>query len=216
LNTALLVTYASTVLLLIATPGPVVALVLAAATRHGARQAWMTALGSNAASLILIAVAAWAIVAGAALDPAWLMGLSLAGCLYVGYLGIETVRGGLAPAPAPDAPAASLDRQAPARSSGLQQGFLVGLCNPKDILFFVAFFAQFLQVTDAFGTSLAVLTGLWVLIDLSVLGLYIALARRLASVRHVRCVSLISGSALLLIALLGLLHNLHAGWGQAS
>jgi threonine/homoserine/homoserine lactone efflux protein len=210
LNTALLVTYALTVLLLIATPGPVVALVLAAATRQGARQASMTALGSNAASLILIAVAAWAIAAGAALDPAWLLGLSVAGCLYVGYLGVETARGASSRSCAPDAPGA------PVRSSGLRQGFLVGLCNPKDILFFVAFFAQFLQVTDTFETSLALLTGLWVLIDLSVLGLYIALARHLASARHVRFVSLISGGALVLVALLGLFHNLHLWWGQAS
>ena len=213
MNTALLATYALTVLLLIATPGPVVALVLAVATRQGARQALMTAVGSNAASLVLIAVAAWAIVAGAALDPVWLLGLSLAGCLYVGYLGVETARDALSRPGAPDATRAPEGAQASARSSGLRRGFLVGLCNPKDILFFVAFFAQFLQVTDTFETSLAVLTALWVLIDLSVLGLYIVLARHLASARHVRLVSVISGSALVLIALLGLFHNLHAWWG---
>jgi len=201
---------------LIATPGPVVALVLTAATRQGTRQALMTAAGSNAASLILIAVAAWAIAAGAALNPVWLLGLSLAGCLYVGYLGAETVRDALSRPCAPDALRAPHGTQAPARSSGLRQGFLVGLCNPKDILFFVAFFAQFLQVTDTFETSLAVLTGLWVLIDLSVLGLYIALAQHLASAHHARFVSLIAGGALVSVALLGLFHNLHLWWGQMS
>lgn len=216
MNTALLATYALTVLLLIATPGPVVALVLAAATRQGTRQALMTAVGSNAASLVLIAVAAWAIAAGAVLNPVWLLGLSLAGCLYVGYLGVETARDALSRPCAPDAPSTPNGEQVPARSSGLRQGFLVGVCNPKDILFFVAFFAQFLRVTDTFETSLIVLTGLWVLIDLSVLGLYIALARHLASARHVRVVSLISGGALVLVALLGLAHNLHLWWAQMA
>lgn len=216
MNTALLATYALTVLLLIATPGPVVALVLAAATRQGARRALMTAVGSNAASLILIAVAAWTLVAGAALDPAWLLGLSLAGCLYVGYLGLETVRSASSLPATSGAPSTPGRTSASARSSGLRRGFLVGLCNPKDILFFVAFFAQFLQVTPTFGASLVVLTGVWVLIDLSVLGLYIALAQRLASAQLARRVSLVSGVALLLIALLGLLHNLHTVWEQLS
>ena len=214
MNTALLATYALTVLLLIATPGPVVALVLATAARQGTRQAMMTAVGSNAASLVLIAVAAWAIAAGAALNPVWLLGLSLAGCLYVGYLGVETARDALTPPCAPDALKTPSGAQAPARPSGVRQGFVVGMCNPKDILFFVAFFAQFLQVTDTFETSLAVLTGLWVLIDLSVLGLYIVLARHLGSARHVRFVSLVSGGALMLVALLGLSHNLHLWWTQ--
>lgn len=216
MNTTLLATYVLTVLLLIATPGPVVAVVLAAATRHGACQALMTAVGSNAASLVLIAMAAWAIVAGTALDPAWLLGLSLAGCLYVGYLGMETVRSASSQPSPSDAPCMSTEASAPARSSGLRQGFLVGLCNPKDILFFVAFFAQFLQVTDTFETSLAVLTGLWILIDLAVLGLYIMLAQRFTSPHHARRVSLMSGTALLLIAMLGLFHNLHVWWEQLS
>ncbi len=215
-NTALLCTYALTVLLLIATPGPVVALVLTAATRNGAWQALLTALGSNAASLVLIAVAAWTIVAGAALDAAWLSGLSLVGCLYMGYLGLDAVRGSLNRPRVSDVSASLADPQAPARSSGVRQGFVVGLCNPKDILFFVAFFAQFLHVTDTFETSLAVLTGVWVLVDLSVLSLYVLIAHRLASARHAHSVSLVSGGALLLMAVVGLLHNLHLALAPVS
>src|SRR5690606_15519295 len=58
-NTALTATYALTVLLLIATPGPVVALIVNTAAACGTRKALFTAVGTNWASLVLIGAAAW-------------------------------------------------------------------------------------------------------------------------------------------------------------
>lgn len=201
MNTALLLTYALTVLLLIATPGPVVALVINTTASAGRRQALLTALGTNAASLVLIALAAGVILTSAVIDPRWLAGLSLLGCLFIGYLAIASLPEALS-----DVPAAAV---APTQRSGLWQGFVVGLSNPKDILFFVAFFPQFIQVTSYINHSLVLLSLVWIAIDLTILGLYIFLTARLVSPRHRRLISLTSGALLLVIATVGLFYNLN-------
>ena len=211
MNTALTATYALTVLLLIATPGPVVALIVNTAAASGPRKALFTALGTNWASLVLIGAAAWVIMTSAAIDPAWLNGMSLLGCLFIGYIAVATLREALSapPATAQVTPAGAAPAPRSAKG-GLWQGFMVGISNPKDIIFFISFFPQFIQVTSSFERSMVVLSLLWVAIDFAVLSLYIFAIGRLASERSSRLISLASGVALLLIAMAGLLYNLHA------
>ncbi|WP_449432204.1 LysE family translocator [Pseudomonas putida] len=203
MNTALTATYALTVLLLIATPGPVVALIVNTAAASGARKAMFTAVGTNWASLVLIGAAAWVIMTSAAIDKAWLSGMSLLGCLFIGYIAVATLKEAL------QAPAADTAGAAPtARRGGLWQGFMVGISNPKDIIFFISFFPQFIQITESFGKSMMVLSLLWVAIDFAVLSLYIFTIGKIASQRSNRLISLGSGVALLLIAVGGLAYNL--------
>lgn len=204
MNTALLLTYALTVLLLIATPGPVVALIINTAAGAGRRQALFTALGTNGASLVLIAVAASVILTSAVIDPRWLAALSVLGCLFIAYLAIGSLRQALQPEPAEPLP-----ENVP---GGLWRGFVIGLSNPKDILFFVAFFPQFIQVSTHVGHSLLLLSLIWVVIDLAILGLYILMTRKLVTPGNRRLISLTSGALLLVIAALGLFYNLNALW----
>nr|WP_219858007.1 MULTISPECIES: LysE family translocator [Pseudomonas] len=203
-NTALTATYALTVLLLIATPGPVVALIVNTAAASGSRKAIFTALGTNWASLVLIGAAAWIILTSAAIDRAWLGAMSLLGCLFIGYIAVGTLREALK-APHPNH---EPDMAKPAGRGGLWQGFMVGISNPKDIIFFIAFFPQFIQITESFGKSMVVLSLLWIVIDFAVLSLYIFAIGKIASARSHRFISLASGVALLLIAIGGLLYNL--------
>ena len=202
MNTALTATYALTVLLLIATPGPVVALIVNTAAASGSRKALFTALGTNWASLVLIGAAAWIIMTSAAIDRAWLSAMSLVGCLFIGYIALSTLRDSWN-TPAPDAaePAVKADR------GGLWHGFMVGISNPKDIIFFISFFPQFIQITESFGKSMVVLSLLWIVIDFAVLSLYIFAIGKIASQRNNRLISLASGVALLLIACGGLAYN---------
>lgn len=204
MNTALTATYALTVLLLIATPGPVVALIVNTAAASGSRKALFTAVGTNWASLVLIGAAAWIIMTSAAIDKAWLNGMSLLGCLFIGYIAVGTLRDAL------QAPPAASDTPAPVAKpgrGGLWQGFMVGISNPKDIIFFISFFPQFIQITESFEKSMVVLSLLWIAIDFAVLSLYIFAIGKIASQRSNRLISLASGVALLLIALGGLAYN---------
>ncbi|MBF8747270.1 LysE family translocator [Pseudomonas putida] len=204
MNTALTATYALTVLLLIATPGPVVALIVNTAAASGSRKAIFTAVGTNWASLVLIGAAAWIIMTSAAIDRTWLSGMSLLGCLFIGYIAIGTLKDALQ-APSPEA---SGEVARAVRGGGLWQGFMVGISNPKDIIFFIAFFPQFIQITESFGKSMVVLSLLWVAIDFAVLSLYIFAIGKIASQRSSRLISLASGVALLLIAAGGLAYNI--------
>lgn len=200
LNTALAFTYIFTVVLLIATPGPVVALVIATTSTAGPKKALSTAIGTNWASLMLIALASYIIVTSVAINIVLLNVLSLLGCLFIGYLAIDTLNSLREPT----------DTQASVKNAergGLWRGFIVGISNPKDIIFFISFFPQFIQVTSSAKHSLLLLSFLWVVIDLLILGTYIVMTRKLLNHTNGTLISRCSGVALLLVALLGLIYN---------
>lgn len=198
LNLSLLLAYALSVLMLVATPGPVVALIVNTSMNAGPRQAVLTALGTNAASLLLALLAVLMLTTGLALDPRLIGWVSLLGCCFIGWLGVQGLREVFAPSPVEAAPRADQGRQ------GLASGFLVGIGNPKDIVFFASFFPQFIQVTRSLQHSALLLTLVWVLVDFAVLGAYILVARQGFSLKYKRLVTGISSLALLLVALLGL------------
>ncbi|MDD2055430.1 LysE family translocator [Pseudomonas putida] len=192
---SLLLLYALSVLLLIATPGPVMALVVEARLRGGTRQALLTALGSNGASLVLIGVAVLVLGASLSLDPRLLEWISLGGCLFIGYLGLTGLRRG-----------AYNEGQESPSGHGWGRGFLVGIANPKDIVFFIAFFPQFIPITTSFSQSVTWLGLIWLVIDLVILGGYIYLAGRPFSLRHAGRIATAASVALLLIGGLGALY----------
>ncbi len=79
--------YILAVFMLIATPGPVVALVLRNASFYGFKVALFTSIGTNFASLILIVLAIAVILGVFQVSPFVLSLLSLLGCVFIFYLG---------------------------------------------------------------------------------------------------------------------------------
>lgn len=195
MNLALLLAYISAVLLLLLTPGPVVALVTGTAARHGPRRAFVTVLGTNAASLVLIMLASLMLAGLLTLPGPLLYGLAMAGSGYIGVTAWQDLRAG---------PAGGL---AEAGSGGLARGFWTGLSNPKDLLFFVAFFPQFISITHNTGASLLILSGLWVLFDLLVLSLYIWVIGRWMAGKQGERIGRLSAWLLLLMGLAGVFYN---------
>jgi Putative threonine efflux protein len=127
MNIPLLTAYVLAILTLLLTPGPVIALVTRAAARDGYGSAVRTMIGTNLASLTLIACAALMLTGIVALNPHWLAGLGMAGALYIAAIAL----GSLLPRRQPQA---RPEKELAARS-GLIAGFLTGVANPKDILF---------------------------------------------------------------------------------
>lgn len=198
MNLSLLAAYFAAIFLLIATPGPVVVMVANTATRFGARRALWTALGSNGASLLLIGIAALIVTGLFAVERRMLQGISLLGCLFIARMAIASLYEDFS-SPAPDArPVAP-----PQKRSAIVNGFLVGIANPKDIIFFVAFFPQFIAVTPSVGGSLTLLTALWVLMDFAILLAYITLLSGTALQRARRAISVLSALLLLAVAVVG-------------
>jgi threonine/homoserine/homoserine lactone efflux protein len=132
------------VLLISASPGPAMALILRRAAVHGTRAAVPTVLGLE------LGLYVWALAAGAGLaalvaasDVAYTV-LRVVGALVLLYLGVQAWRAALTgghPEERPGAPSARSWR----RSFG--EGVVVQLANPKAAVFMFAFYPQFVPPT---------------------------------------------------------------------
>lgn len=201
----LLFAYILAIVVLIGTPGPIVALVLNSASRHGFKYALSTVLGSNLASLILLASAALIISGVIALDARSLQWVSLVGCVFIGWLAVSGLRAEWT---------AGVQKQPEALStaknhSGFFNSFFMGISNPKDIVFFVAFFPQFIAITPDFTLSLGILTLVWIVVDFLILLSYVLLVRGSFFQQQQRKIALLSSLFLLLIAVFGAAYTLY-------
>ncbi len=123
-------------LLLVAIPGPNVAMIVANSIRHGARFGIVTVAGTTAgvALQLSIILSGFATLLGMAADI--LTWIKWAGVLYLLYLGITTWR---TPAETLDYVEASMQ---PA-SRLFWRGTMLAIVNPKTLLFNAAFLPQF-------------------------------------------------------------------------
>jgi threonine/homoserine/homoserine lactone efflux protein len=121
---------ATTILMLI--PGPNVALITANSVAHGPRYGLITVAGTCAAMIPQLALTALGMSEMLGLAGRWFGLLRWVGVAYLIWLGIRTWRA---------APQGAAD---PGRKSTVfLNGFLISLTNPKTLLFYAAFFPQF-------------------------------------------------------------------------
>jgi len=171
--TATYLAFAAAVALLIASPGPVVALVIA-----DARRTWplWTILGGVLSAQVLLICALLMIYLALDLDPAILNWGQVLGGLYLIWLGADSLCGG-------NDEAHAIQRT---ESNYFWRAMAVGLSNPKDILFFLAFLPGFILPSQPFTTQAVALIIIWGVIDLSILLAYSLLSRQIASYRGVQ------------------------------
>ncbi|WP_157948327.1 LysE family translocator [Pulveribacter suum] len=199
LDLGLVALYATSVVSLLVTPGPVTLLVLRAGLAGGMRHAFLTICGSNAASLILIGISALLIKGLLVVDERVFALVRLLGCLYIAWIALAMVRDARGAAPA------GATAQTPARA-GFVRGFTLAISNPKDIVFFASFLPQFIAVLPTPDQSIGLLTGLWIVLDFATLGLLAFAVRRVVSPARERRLLLASAVLLLLIGLGGFGH----------
>lgn len=200
MNLTLLSAYILAVLMLLLTPGPVVALVTGTAARYGSRKAFATVTGTNGASLVLIMLAALMLAGVVSLPPLFLHLLGMAGSLYIGWGAVSSITTVSVKKTGEET---ALSRE----PGGFIRGFLTGISNPKDILFFVAFFPQFIGITQDFTTSIMTLSLVWIFFDFTILSLYILLISRWIPERHGRHIELTSSLFLIAVSLCGIVYN---------
>jgi threonine/homoserine/homoserine lactone efflux protein len=143
--------------LLIATPGPNVALIVGTSLRHGARTGLMAMAGVNAGVMIQLAVVAAGL--------SWIVELfsknfdliRFAGAAYLLFLGIQTLwttRGAVA--------GAAVEPLSANRAFG--RGLAVAFANPKTLIFQAAFLPQFLPNGESRQTQLWLLAAtFWII-----------------------------------------------------
>ena len=169
MNLSLLAAYFAAILLLIATPGPVVVMVANTAARFGARRALLTALGSNWASLLLIGIAALIITGLFAVDMRMLQWIGLLGCLFIGRMAIVSLYEDLSVRTPMRSP---LRRR---KTLGDPERFSGGHRQPQRHCLLRRLFPAVHCRHPSIGASLTLLTALWVLADFAILLAYIIL-----------------------------------------
>jgi threonine/homoserine/homoserine lactone efflux protein len=148
---------ATTVLILI--PGPNVALIVANSLSYGARRALLTVAGTSSAMVLQLTITAIGMTSLLLVLAEWFEWLRWLGVAYLLYLGIRAWR----------APATDLEATASAARSGRRlfwQGFLVSATNPKVLLFYAAFFPQFVDPVGPLVQQLGLLSVTFVVIAL--------------------------------------------------
>ena len=170
-------TFVLAVLLIAASPGPAVALILRRTALHGLRTAVPLVLGLEA-GLYLWALAAAAGFAGlvAASEVAyWCLKLVGAGVLLL--LGIRAWRSAWYERGTGTDPATPADDLGPGPGRAFAEGLVVQLANPKAAVFMIAFYPQFVPADQPLFASTALLALLQVGLELC---LYLSLAAGVA------------------------------------
>ncbi|MFC5502291.1 LysE family translocator [Lysinimonas soli] len=134
-----LLTFAAAAALLIALPGPSVLFVIGRTLALGRRAGLLSVVGNASGMLVQTAAVALGVGAIIAESIAVLTVVKLAGAAYLIFLGIQAIRHR-------HEVQAPVERAVP-RSAWrlLAQGFVVGVTNPKSIVFFVAILPQFVD-----------------------------------------------------------------------
>jgi homoserine/homoserine lactone efflux protein len=164
---------ASTILILI--PGPNVSLIVANSIAYGTRFGLLTVAGTSSAIVVQLALTSLGLTATLGMLADWFEWIRWVGVAYLLYLGIRQWR----------AAPVDLTRTRPQprsfRSIALR-GFLISLTNPKTLLFYGAFFPQFVTPGEHGARQLALLLATCLVVAIAIDSLWALLAARL---RHV-------------------------------
>src|ERR1700756_4938809 len=140
---------ASTILILI--PGPNVSLIVANSIAHGTRYGLLTVIGTSSAIIVQLTLTALGLSATLGALAGWFEWVRWIGVAYLLYLGIRQWI----------AVPVDLTRIRPQPRSFraiAARGFLISRANPKTLLFYGAFFPQFLTTDQPIGPQVALLS----------------------------------------------------------
>jgi len=182
---------AATVILMVI-PGPNVALIVANSVAHGTRFGLLTVAATSSAVVLHLALTvagATAVLNVLAASFDWLRWLGVA---YLIWLGVSAWR-------APVTDLAQTKAQARSARVIFARGFLVGLTNPKTLLFYGAFFPQFITPGADAGRQLLLLAVTFLVVAIVCDSTWAILAGRLRAllVAHARLRNRLTGGLLI-------------------
>ncbi|MFD9549737.1 LysE family translocator [Nocardia salmonicida] len=189
-SSAHLVSFAGLAFLLVIVPGPSVLFTIGRALTVGRRSALMTVLGNAIGVYGQVVAVAFGLGAVVAASAAVFTAIKLVGAAYLVYLGVQAIRHRDALRTAFHAEQ-SVDSHRPAPA--LRDGLIVGITNPKNIVFLAALLPQFVDTTHAVPQQMLILglcipvfglifDSLWALVAGSARSWFARSPRRLAAV----------------------------------
>ncbi|ATQ44696.1 LysE family translocator [Caulobacter mirabilis] len=190
-------------------PGPANTFAVATGMQRGHRQALLAVAGMNTASLLWFAAAALGLGALMTAYPKVFHWLSMAGAVYVAWLGLKSVWSAIRPEPEP-----AKDEAAPAPKGGRAafiDGFSVQLTNPKVLVFFAGVLIPMLDPKLPIPGQLPIYAATTITMDVLAMGAYglggAALSARMSEPRFRRGFSFVIGALLIGVAVMILLRG---------
>jgi len=198
INPTLWLAFAGATTLLILLPGPIVTLVIANSLRHGARAGLTNIAGTTLGSTLFFAIGGFGMAWVLALLSDWFTLIRWTGAAYLIYLGVMLwLQKGQSLAEQTDV----ATNTGKAKTFFLQ-GFIVAITNPKTIIFYAAFFPQFIDPALPAGEQLFVLSATFLIIAAIIDSSYAILAGKLrpwlSSERRGRIRNRITGTLLII------------------
>ncbi|GAA1198564.1 LysE family translocator [Pseudonocardia alaniniphila] len=149
-----LITFALAGIVLVVIPGPSVLFIVGRALAHGRRAAFTSVAGNTVGASLVVVAVALGFGALATESAEVFTVLKLMGAVYLVYLGVQTIRSRGSLAAALDGAAGPADRRL------FWQGVVVGVTNPKVLIFFAAVLPQFVDSGAGSPTSQMLVLGL--------------------------------------------------------
>jgi homoserine/homoserine lactone efflux protein len=147
----LYITFVLATILLILMPGPIVTITVANALAYGTRHGLRTVVGTSSATTLLLIVGGFGMASAFALLAQWFEWLRWFGAAYLVFLGIQQWR-------AKPIVLGGEGVRAWSKKGIFWQGFVISITNPKTILFYAAFFPQFMDPARDPGLQLFILS----------------------------------------------------------
>ena len=167
--------YVAAVFVLTITPGPSVLMCVTNGVNHGARRTFFSAIGSITAAVGIMTCSAVGVGAVMGASDTLFHAIKWAGAAYLVYVGVGTFRSATSSFDVPT------EATPPASRRALYlKGLLVGASNPKALLFFTAFFPQFIDPAAARLPQFLTLGATFVAFELFWLMFYATFAARIA------------------------------------
>jgi homoserine/homoserine lactone efflux protein len=179
-------------LLVIIVPGPTVTLIVANSLRYGRRAGMLNVAGTQLGLALTVGVVLLGLASLIAAMGTWFVWVRLAGAAYLIWLGCKQLMasGDLEGGPTPRHP----------RGGFFVQGLAVALSNPKTLLFFGAFFPQFMEASRDFTLQVLIMGATAMVVAAISDTVYALLASRAAAalpVRRIRLMTRASGGVLI-------------------
>jgi len=158
-------TFAISITLLIASPGPVISLVIS-----DAKQGWPTGTiwGGALSAVLLLAISLIVIHFALVINETILDWGRVAGGVYLAYLGFSILRSKV-----------QIETTTSHHKDCFWRTMKVGLSNPKDILFFLAFLPSFIMTEQSFLQQSLYFLAIWAVIDMLIMVAYAGVATQL-------------------------------------
>src|SRR5882724_4260199 len=177
---------------LVIVPGPTVTLIVANSLRHGRRAGMLNVAGTQLGLALTVGVVLLGLSSLIAAMGDWFVWVRLAGAAYLIWLGWKMLRA------SGEFDAGAVFREP--RGGFFMQGLFVALSNPKTLLFFGAFFPQFMDASRDFTLQVLIMGATAMAVAAISDGAYALLASRAGAAlsrRRVRLMTRASGGLLI-------------------